>query len=183
MYSFIFFFSFLFHEPSLCRQTCTNVCGYEIIDQVHQIAETSGSLKFQFRLIRFVVLCSFAISRKTNRIKSISNELHWVAIIFNEIREIYDQWKNRMKRQTTEGRTKRLFRKEEERGGNNEDRKDGFCKGWKRLGGMNGAFMARISMREKIHRVSPESCQLMNIYEHPGFIYRSKSWKIISNFW
>lgn len=98
---------------------------------------------------------------------------------------IKGKWENRMKRQTTGGRTKRLFcsRNRKESGGNNEDRKDGFCKGWKRLGGMNGALMARISMREKIHRVSRESCQLMNIYEHSGFIYKSKSWKIISNFW
>lgn len=34
--------------PGACRRT--DVCGYEIIDQVHQIAGTSGSLEFQFRL-------------------------------------------------------------------------------------------------------------------------------------
>ena len=36
--------------PGACRRT--DVCGYEIIDQVHQIAGTSGSLEFQFRLTR-----------------------------------------------------------------------------------------------------------------------------------
>lgn len=36
--------------PGACRRT--DVCGYEIIDQVHQIAGTSGSLEFQFRLSR-----------------------------------------------------------------------------------------------------------------------------------